>query len=247
METKECTALFLDIRNFTEQFGNDSKKLAFLKLIKDVYQCGIDTTISILKNNNFYINSTGDGFLLIIFGENHFIKAFNIALQLYKQLTPLFVAFNGEKYIEGEYGFGIGIESGMVYEILATTNGKEIKTYLGDVINIAARLESLSKEHARAPIIYGPEINQLLISCLYKKDYKQLMYKAKHETNPKEVKKLHSEMNKLNSKLLSSYMFEHKLKGVKKHIPVFRISPSLLENTDGNFERLFNELQKELK
>ena len=82
------------------------------------------------------------------------------------------------------------------------------------------------------PIIYGPELNELLVKKLLGIDYSTLMEKAKTTDNPEEI---HKEMNQINAKLLSSYLFEHRLKGIKKHIPTFRISPTLFLFSDQAF------------
>lgn len=226
MERMECSALFLDVRNFTKQLSDDKKKIDFINIIQEVYLCGLKTCESIVKKEQFYINSTGDGFLIVVFSEKHYLEAFLLALLLHIRVTDLFKKHKWQNLEEGAYYFGIGLESGYVYKVVAQNNeGKKIETYLGDVINIASRLEALSKEHARAPIIYGLELNQFLVSKLCNKNYKELMEKAKN--NACNSEEYHREMNEINSKLLSSYLFENRLKGVEKPMPVFRISPTL--------------------
>lgn len=234
MENKQCTTLFLDVRNFTYLMQYNEHNEKFYKLIKIVYDLGTRFVSSFSPQNNYYINSTGDGFVCIFFDENSEIRAFLTALLLQKHLEPFFDNFkpwNKEHQEEdnkkeiGAFYFGIGIESGVVEKISSTDN--KLETYLGNVINMAARIESLSKEHGRAPILYGPVFNENIVMQLFGKSYKSLMEIAK-ERKP-DVEKLHKEMTNINEQLLSSYINEHKIKGAEGFVPVFRISPSLLK------------------
>ena len=234
MEKQECTTLFLDVRNFTHlmQYNEDNEK--FYKLIKSIYDLGTKFVSSFSPKNDYYINSTGDGFVCIFFGESSEIRAFLTALLLQKHLEPLFDNFKplNKEYQEednkkeiGAFYFGLGIESGFVEKISSDDN--RLETYLGNVINMAARIESLSKEHGRAPILYGPVFNENIVMQLFGKSYKSLMEIVKERTP--NVKELHKEMTDINERLLSSYINEHKIKGAEGFVPVFRVSPSLLK------------------
>jgi len=243
----EATALFVDIRNFTGQLKECNQSDKFIDLIEKTYSCGLITAINIVGNKNLYINSTGDGFLLILFGKDHYLSGFLTALVLQKKLTVLFENTRVPK-TSSDYYFGIGLESGYVKEVQAKYQKHVIKTYLGNVINISSRLESLTKDYFRAPILYGPEINELLVKNLLKKNsYKEMMEKAKSAKNTEEAEKLHTEMTKINSRLLSSYLFEHKLKGVDEPIPTFRISPTLFNTQKEEFKNFIDLLPSKLK
>lgn len=231
---QQCTTLFLDVRNFTHLMQYNENNKNFYDLIKQVYNFGTKYVAAFCSKDDYYINSTGDGFVCIFFGENSEIKAFLTALLLQKNLEPFFEEFrpwNKEHQEEdnkkeiGAFYYGIGIESGFVEKISSDDN--KLETYLGNVINMAARIESLSKEHGRAPILYGPVFNENIVMLLFGKSYKSLMEIAK-ERKP-DVEKLHNEMTNINEQLLSSYINEHKIKGSEGFVPVFRISPSLLK------------------
>ena len=234
----DSTVIFLDVRNFTPLMKNFSNDHNFISLIKSVYEIGIDLASSFCCKEDFYLNSTGDGFLCIFMGEDHYIKAFHFGILLIKKLAPLFERFFSDKDDKykprnGMYYYGIGIESGPISKVI-TDEGKDkiIETYLGNVINLASRIESLSKEHGRAPMLYGPNINERLTRIVTDgKSYQDYMIDAKDNSNQFIVETTHSSMNKINEDLLSSYLFEHNLKGiVEDAVPIFRISPTLLNN-----------------
>ena len=77
-------------------------------------------------------------------------------------------------------------------------------------------------------------MNQLLVKEFFKEDYDALMEQARNMDNPEE---LHKKMNQINTELLSLYLFEHKLKGIKEHIPTFRVSPSLFLSSGEAFTK----------
>lgn len=234
----DSTVIFLDVRNFTPLMKDFSNNPLFLTLIKSIYETGIDLASSFCCKDDFYINSTGDGFLCIFMGKDHPTKAFLFGILLIKKLAPLFENFfadKDEKYKPrtGMYYYGIGIESGPISKVITDKGkNKDIVTYLGNVINLAARIESLSKEHGRAPMLYGPDINERLTKIVTEgKSYKEYMKEAKDNRNSFVVETSHTSMNTINEELLSSYLFEHNLKGiVEDAVPIFRISPTLLNN-----------------
>ena len=87
-------------------------------MIKNIYEYGLQVTSAFCKADDFYINSKGDGFLCIIFGENHYVKAYLIGLLLLKHARKYFNDFfqgkrdSGLYPSEGRDFFGIGLESG---------------------------------------------------------------------------------------------------------------------------------------
>lgn len=234
----DSTVIFLDVRNFTPLMKDFSDDPKFISLIKSIYEIGIDLASSFCCKDDFYLNSTGDGFLCIFMGDNNSIKAFLFGILLIKKLAPLFENFFSDK--DGKYKtkpgmfyYGIGIESGPVSKVITEKEkDKCVETYLGNVINLAARIESLSKEHGRAPMLYGPDLNERLTKIITDgKSYKEFMKDAKDNQNSFIVETSHNSMNTINEKLLSSYLFEHNLKGiVEESVPIFRISSTLLNN-----------------
>lgn len=243
----ECTSVFLDIRDFTNILNKYHAHKSFYELIECVYNYGLVIGKELAENNDYYINSTGDGFLCIFFGDYHYLKGFAFSLLLHLVLPKYFnVEFDISKN-EGDYWFGIGIESGIVDEVKAVLGNKSIVTYLGNVINIAARLEGQTKDHARSPIIFGPELNELLTAFIHNISYKSLIKHAKEETDSNKAKLLHEKMALINSDLLSSYIFEHRIKGLNTPIPLFRVSPSLQDINKDHFWNFISKLPIKMK
>ena len=73
------------------------------------------------------------------------------------------------------------------------------------------------------------------------------MDQAKKAKATERAQLLHQEMSNYNSFLLSSYLFEHRLKGVETAVPVFRISPTLFDTNKNHFWELIDTLDKKRK
>jgi len=243
---EESTCVFLDVRDFTKILAENTENDSFYSLIESIYSEGLRIGKELSVSEKYYINSTGDGFLALFFGEYHFIKAYLFSLIIQTKLPKIFEGIFNKKKEDGDYWFGIGVESGQVQQVRADCEEYFISTYLGNVINIAARLESLTKDHARAPILFGPSFNEHLVNKIYNVSYSNLMNSAKEEKDIENTKKKHAEMSDINSKLMSSYIFEHRIKGVKKPLPIFRISPTLDKLDSQEFRLLLDSFPKEI-
>lgn len=243
---EEASCVFLDVRNFTNLLAENTHNESFYSLIERIYDEGLIISKKLSGSKKYYINSTGDGFLVLFFGEYHHVIAYLFSLIIQTRLPKVFESVFNIKKEEGDYWFGIGIESGQVRQVKANYEGDSISTYLGNVINIAARIESLTKDHARAPILFGPSLNENLVSTLYGYSYLDLMNTAKKEKDRVQAKRMHMQMSDINTKLMSSYIFEHRIKGVKDPIPIFRISPTLVNFDSCDFKSLLELFPKEL-
>lgn len=100
------------------------------------------------------MSSTGDGVLAVFqereVGTAHVLRAYLACLQLLESLPPLFATLGGARSTSTRPRFGIGMESGTV-----TPLGPEggLRTVLGHCINIAARLEALTKTVAGTSLV----------------------------------------------------------------------------------------------
>ena len=232
----DCSVLMLDIRNFTDNlfYYSSKKDDSFLLFLNDVFTESIKCIKKLSENNNFYVNSTGDGLLVIYFGDNHEIRCFTLGIMLVYKLTEIFSRFKEKE--QRIISFGIGIESGSVDKVTFTGLENEKFTFLGNVINIASRIESETKNHARANLIIGKEINNRLVKSIFDIDYHELMNIVINNPDDKDiVHETITKMNLLNQKLLLSYIFEHNFKGLSFSMPLFRLSPTLIKDKETGF------------
>ncbi len=150
-ESRVVSVLFADMRNFTKLTSQlpPSEVVAFLNDYWDV----VSTSI---KENKGSVNKyIGDG-LLAVFGapvsyiDNH-ENAIRAALDMVDSLDKI-----NQKYADklgAEIEIGIGINSGEVIVGNVGTNDFMEYTVIGNTVNIASRLEGLSKEKPNSIII----------------------------------------------------------------------------------------------
>ena len=244
MKQIDASAAIFDLRNFTDNFSFFSAKNddRFNKFVEKICSAGNDLALNISDEKDFYFNSTGDGFLILFFSENHFIKCY-----LWGLLFNYFAKEECKKFCkitEKEMSFGIGIESGSVEQIIIKDNPNPIYTYLGNVINVASRIESTTKTFARTTLIIGDEINQLLVKELYGINYQSGRRDAYNSYNEENTNKKYNFLNETNQKMLVNYIARIILKGVNKPLSIYRLSPHFFKKNHKVFKRLINDLSK---
>jgi hypothetical protein len=119
------------------------------------------------------------------------------------------------------------MESGSVTEIVISDEPK-LSTYLGNVINIASRIESETKNHSETNLIIGDDIYKLIENKFYKNNIDELRNRKKKKKNEKDPEKIILELSNKNRGLLLSYLTKHNLKGVNK-LALYKLSKSLIE------------------
>jgi adenylate cyclase len=143
-----CTVLFADIRGFTPL----TEKLppgVLIGLLNRYF--GAMSTVVVEEGG--LVNRFGGDSLLAIFGTplnpnpDHPVRATRAALRMQSAL----VAFNAEQAAAGlpEIRIGLGVATG---ETVAGNIGSSQKveyTVIGDAVNLAARLQALTKEYGR--------------------------------------------------------------------------------------------------
>lgn len=139
----DATVMFCDIRNFTILFENENpiKAISFANDVLAVLGKEVE------KNRGVVDRFTGDGFLAH-FGvddadKDHADLACRAVLDLRETLSKI----NSDRYLNQEnvLNIGIGLHTGEV-AVGEITSGKITqRTILGDTVNTASRIESLTK------------------------------------------------------------------------------------------------------
>lgn len=152
-ELYDATILFADIRNFTSisEKMNPREVVDFL----NSYLSGMIDVI--IENNGIIDKFMGDG-ILAVFGvpvstEDHAESGIKAALAMNEKLRLL----NQERSKEGLFPIkiGIGVHSGPVIGGNLGNNNKLEYTVIGDTVNVASRIENLTKRYKSPLIISG--------------------------------------------------------------------------------------------
>ncbi|MCE9500996.1 MAG: hypothetical protein K8R21_10940, partial [Leptospira sp.] len=150
-ELVEATILFADIRGFTSLSERMTPKEIVLLLnryFESVSKC-------IYEEKGIINKYIGDA-IMAVFGvlvpvENHAKAAFESALKMKSEVQILNRKLREENF--PEIRTGIGIHSGLVLAGNIGSSKRMEYTVIGDTVNIASRMESLSKYYNREIII----------------------------------------------------------------------------------------------
>jgi len=149
-EELSITAMFLDIRGFTT-----SSETMDAKDVVSFLNGFFDKCSTIISEEGGHINKyTGDGFFAI-FGApeplaNHALLAFNAAIKI--------LGFSSEVNLAGKtMGLGMGIHAGKAILGNIGSQTKIEYTAVGDTVNTAARLQELTKQFQKFPIIMSKD------------------------------------------------------------------------------------------
>lgn len=239
----DATVVIVDLRNFTNTYEKYQKSNIdiLLNYMDDYYKKGIQIADISSLSNDYFISSTGDGLLVIFMGKGHERSGYIFSLVFYQLANKMCEDFNMAN--NEKISFGIGIETGVVQEIVTKNKGKSIETYLGSVINSAARIETISKQYNRTKLVVGNRIYNKLSQELFPEEYKAIVEDAKHQRRDHSLSiKYHNEINQLNQKLMLFYIFEHNLKGVEFPVPLYRLSPTLADINKNTYYEVLQRL-----
>jgi adenylate cyclase len=146
------TVLFADLRGFTTL----AERTAASDVIEILNRYLGEMSDAVMDAGGTLVSYLGDG-ILAVFGAplaqpDHADRALAAARDIIDVRMPRFNAWLGER---GPVGIGVGISSG---ELMAGHVGSERRveyTAVGDTVNVASRLESLTAEHGVKLLVAG--------------------------------------------------------------------------------------------
>jgi len=159
-ETRTATVLFSDIRNFTSMTSGMPPDEVVSWLNKYFTRMG-----EVIRNNNGFLNKfMGDG-MLVVFGVPHsngIQKDAENAVLAAQEMLKAVTKHNADKDSGGpEIAIGIGIHTGSLTVGNVGTADRLEYSVIGETVNIASRLESMTKTLGEK-IIFGPETMKCL-------------------------------------------------------------------------------------
>jgi len=155
----EATILFCDIRGFTTlcetQPANDT-----IELLNTFYTLMFD---AVDEHGGLVTMMAGDGFMAV-FGAptprpDHAVRAVRAGLEM----LDLIALFATEQQAQGKprIKIGVGVASGTVVAGYAGTQHRATYTCVGDVVNVAARLEAHTKEVGEPLVVDADTLSRL--------------------------------------------------------------------------------------
>ncbi|EPG64303.1 adenylate/guanylate cyclase domain-containing protein [Leptospira wolffii] len=145
--TLKLTVLFADIRGFT----SIAEKLSAGDIFQSLNRYIAHMEPVITRNDGFIDKFIGDGVMALFHHSDNALKAAKEMLQELDKFNDLLLGEGSEKI-----RIGIGIHYGQVVLGTVGTETRMNTTVIGDTVNIAARMEKLTKR-AGVPILFTEE------------------------------------------------------------------------------------------
>ena len=147
------TALFTDIRGFTA-FAEATPPDRVVDVLNRYFE---EMSGAILDAGGTLLAYLGDG-ILAVFGapieaDDHADRALSAAREMVHERLPRFNAWLVSEGIGDGFAMGVGIASGPFMSGNVGSERRLEYTAIGDTVNTAARLESLTKEHPHAVLV----------------------------------------------------------------------------------------------
>ena len=161
-ETKDVAVLFIDVRGFT-YMAEQKPPAEVVSLLNDYFSMVAEAA----QKCGGMINHFGGDSALVVFGapitaplEESTKRAVMTASQIRIGLTKL----NASRISSGilPFNYGIGINSGPVIAGNIGSADRFEYTVIGDVVNIAARMQALSHQFSNSPILISGATADLL-------------------------------------------------------------------------------------
>lgn len=233
---RASTAVLVDLRNFTPNLKaspttNHGTKV-FCELLAEFYGVCVEAAtlaVGVDEHPPVYLNSTGDGVLMVFFAAGqHARHAYLTTLLLNSALKSVCTRYNAEHGRAGipTTSFGIGVESGQVCRVTDTdpSDTVVVETYIGDCINVAARVEGMTKMVHETHTIVGAETNNVLCHEFFDLRYEALMDRCLiPDLTDAQRLATYDQMTALNRQLCLAFMHLAVLKGVDEPLPLFRV------------------------
>lgn len=208
---KKFTVLFSDIRDFTTISESLTPKETF-----DFINSFLNQIATVISNNNGVVNKfMGDSVMAIFPDESE--EAVKCSILMLEQLDQ----FNAERKKAGlkTIEIGIGLNTGFcMLGILGSSNRFEF-TVIGDAVNLASRVETLTKLYGVPFLVSENTINTINAVSKYSirfidrvevkgKKHPQSIYEI-FDNDPVEVKKLKTETKIMFEEALAHYHYKN--------------------------------------
>jgi len=158
---RKSTAIVFDIRNFSAHRYYLGQKRGGGTLLTGLVTDILNDATDILKSkgekqsDEHLLNHTGDGFVLVIRGRDNALKGFRWIAEFRERVSTRLERYHREKKKKfpkmrrlDPLKYGIGADYGVVLPFkFRSFSREESDGFLGTTVNVAARVEQLTKDH----------------------------------------------------------------------------------------------------
>lgn len=243
--------MLIDLRNFTRSLNasltDDRGTNQFCYFLAEFYAVSLELCMLALAPDErdeppLSVNSTGDGLLVLFDGPRHFIHGLLAAFLLEAGLRRLCERRNASAPEMPTVSFGVGVESGTISWVRARQGSVGVDTFIGHCVNIAARVEALTKIVASARVLIGDTTVERCAEALYGETFAALRARERAATSDAARVSLQKRMDEMNRDLCLTFLHRYTLKGVDEPVPLYRLEEAAMVVGVARFERLLAAL-----
>jgi class 3 adenylate cyclase len=246
-----ATSVLVDLRNFTPNLNaaalDPNGTNQFCYFLAEFYAASLDACLLALapherQTPTFALNSTGDGLLVVFLGPRHFANGLLVAFMLEASLRRCCQRRNEGSTRPFPVSFGVGIESGEVARVHGRSGNASIDTFIGHCVNVAARIETLTKLIASARVAIGDTTIELCTDAFYGETFARLREQEGLAATDAERITVQKRMDEINRDLCLTFLDRYTLKGVGEPLPLYRLDGTATRPGVERFERLLRHL-----
>lgn len=248
-----ATAIVVDLRGFTLELNqsreDDGSRARFCRLLAEMNAAAVDCSLAALPPDErgthadrVYVGATGDGALLVFRGKEHVKRAWLCALLLRARMVDACRAYLIDTGRELE--FGIGVETGTVRSVGAFGQ-TQLSTLIGSCINLASRIQGMTKTITRTRVVYGQRVVEALLAQLYPKEWDHIGAEPQGWQSDQEYLAAKQRRISLNRHLCVSFLHIHNARGFPEPRAVFRLSRSSAAVGNPRFDGLLDSLTED--
>lgn len=246
-----ATGVIVDLRNFTPNLNaagvDEHGTNRFCYTLADFYAATLELCMLAMAPAeraapNISVSSTGDGLLVVFMGPRHFANGLLAAFLLEAGLVETCDRHNEANPQLPSVSFGVGVESGEVSRIRAGSAVAGVDTVIGHCVNIAARIEALTKLIADARVLVGDSTVELCAHAFHGQTFASLREQEQAATNDSDRVALQKRMNEINRELCLTFLDRYALKGVNRPLPLYRPDESATCGGVQRYDRLLEHL-----
>ncbi len=243
-----ATSVLVDLRNFTPNLNvaphDEDGTNQFCHFLASFYAATLDACLVALAPDEreaptLSVNGTGDGLLVVFLGPRHYANGLLAAYLLEAGLSRCCARRQGLMPV---VSFGVGVESGEVSLVHAGTGPASVDTFIGHCINVAARIEALTKLIASATVVVADANVEMCADAFYGETFAQLRDREQRETVDARRIAIQKRMNEMNRDLCLTFLDRYTLKGVDEPLPLYRLDGSATRKGVERFDRLLRQL-----